>query len=157
MKPSADVLIAADCAPSPTMIGSVATPVATRFAEPPFSTYVLAHLPGWTGASVVAWALVALGILPVWVGLLLAGAMAAKDVVSYRSMRRYYTPEPAERRLVDQRAVAVTRLSPHGMVRVRGELWQARISSREAVPEGAIVRVRDVQGLLLIVESASDT
>lgn len=135
----------------------MATPVGTRLTEPPFSTYVLAHLPGWTGAVVVAWALVALAILPVWVGVLLAGAVVAKDVLSYRTMRRYYTPEPAERRLVDQGAVAVTQLSPHGMVRVRGELWQARVASGVPVAEGARVRVRDVQGLLLIVELWTDT
>ncbi|CAN5745857.1 hypothetical protein BH24ACI5_BH24ACI5_03800 [soil metagenome] len=138
------------------MVGSIATPVGIRLTEPPFSTYVLAHLPGWTGATVAAWALVALAVLPAWVGVMLAVTMVAKDVVSYRSMRRYYTPEPAERRLVDHGALVVTRLSPQGMVRVRGELWQARIISGEPVPEGAIVRVRDVQGLLLIVESASD-
>jgi membrane-bound serine protease (ClpP class) len=131
--------------------------VPTRFTEPPCSTYLLAHLPGWTAATVIAWALVALAILPVWVGVLLAAAVVAKDVVAYRTMRRYYTPEPSERRLVGQGGVAVTQLAPHGMVRVRGELWQARIVSRVPVAEGALVRVRDVQGLLLIVESVSDT
>ena len=129
----------------------------TRFTEPPFSTYVLAHLPGWTAATVIAWALVALAILPVWVGVLLAAAVVAKDVVSYRTMRRYYTPEPSERRLVGQGGVAVTQLSPHGMVRVRGELWQAQIVSAVFVADGALVRVRDVQGLLLIVELSTET
>lgn len=127
--------------------------MAPRFTEPPFSTYVLAHLAGWTLALLVVWVLAALGVLSVWVGALLAATMVAKDVLSYRAMRRYYTPEPAERRLVDQRAVAVTPLSPRGLVRVRGELWQACISSGEGVPAGALVRVRDVQGLLLIVDS----
>ena len=129
----------------------------TRFTEPPFSTYVLAHLPGWTAAAVITWALVALAVLPVWVGVLLAAAVVAKDVASYRTMRRYYTPEPSERRLVGQGGVAVTPLSPQGMVRVRGELWQARIVSAVCVAEGAVVRVRDVQGLLLIVELSAET
>jgi membrane-bound serine protease (ClpP class) len=131
--------------------------VRTRFTEAPFSTYLLAHLPGWTAATVIAWAFGALAILPVWVCVLLAAAVVAKDVVSYRTMRRYYTPEPSERRLVGQGGVAVTQLSPLGMVRVRGELWQARIVSAVSVAEGAVVRVRDVQGLLLIVEPVSGT
>lgn len=128
----------------------------SRLTEPPLFTYVLAHLPGWIGATVAAWALGSLAVLPVWVGALLAGAMIAKDVLSYPSMRRYYTPDPAERRLVDQQAVAVTRLSPRGMVRVRGELWQARVVPDGTVTEGTFLRVRDVQGLLLIVEPAPD-
>ncbi|MBA3887822.1 MAG: NfeD family protein [Acidobacteria bacterium] len=131
--------------------------MAARFIEPPFSTYVLAHLPGWTAAVIIAWVVVDFGGLPFWVGALLVATLAAKDVVSYRTMRRYYTPEPAEKRLVDYPAVAVTPLSPRGLVRVRGELWQARISSVEVVPQGALVRVRDVEGLLLIVESATES
>jgi membrane protein implicated in regulation of membrane protease activity len=131
--------------------------VAARFSQPPFSTYVLAHLPGWTAVVIIAWLVVDFGGFPFWVGALLVATLAAKDVVSYRTMRRYYTPDPAEKRLLDYPAVAVTPLSPRGLVRVRGELWQARISSVEVVPEGAPVRVRDVEGLLLIVESATES
>jgi membrane protein implicated in regulation of membrane protease activity len=126
--------------------------VAHRLSEPPLSTYVAAHLPGWSAAALVAWILVALGAVGFWAGALLVGVIVGKDVASYRRKRRYYTPEPAERRLVDQGAVAVTPLTPRGLVRVRGELWQACVASVEVLPEGALVRVRDVQGLLLIVE-----
>jgi membrane-bound serine protease (ClpP class) len=130
--------------------------VPRRLTDPPLSTYVAAHLPGWVAAALVAWALVALGAVAPWAGLLFVGVMVAKDVVSYRRMRGYYTPEPAERRLVNHHAVAVTSLSPRGLVRVRGELWQASLRSVAALPEGAVVRVRDVQGLLLIVEPAQE-
>jgi membrane-bound ClpP family serine protease len=75
-----------------------------------------------------------------------------KDALSYRTMGRYYTPEPPERRLLDHPAVAVTPLTPRGWVRVRGELWRAHISSGHAVPAGAVVRVREVEGLVLVVE-----
>ena len=127
-----------------------------RFTEPPFSTYVVAHLPGWTATLIVAWIMVALFGVQLWVGGVMVATVVLKDVLSYRSMRRYYTPEPAERRLVDQSAVAVTPLAPSGLVRVRGELWQARLMSIEGAPQGALVRVRDVEGLTLIVESAED-
>jgi membrane protein implicated in regulation of membrane protease activity len=136
------------------MIRSVEELVPHRLTEPPLSTYVAAHLPGWTVVMLVAWVLVTLGGVTAWAATLFVALMVGKDVVSYRSKRRYYMPEPAERRLVDHAAVTVTPLAPRGLVRVRGELWQASVGSIDAVPEGALVRVRDVQGLLLIVEPA---
>lgn len=125
--------------------------MARRLTDPPLSTYVAAHLPGWVVALLVAWGLVALAGVQLWVGVVLVGTIVAKDAMAYRTMRRYYTPEPPERRLVDHEAIAVTALTPGGLVRIRGELWQARVTSVEELPEGAQVRVRDVQGLLLIV------
>lgn len=101
---------------------------------------------------VVAWICVAWVGLPLWAGLLLIAAVLGKDVVSYRTMRHYYTPEPPEARLLNRRAVAVTPLAPRGMVRVRGELWQARIRNVERVAEGATVRIIRIEGLLLVVE-----
>jgi membrane protein implicated in regulation of membrane protease activity len=138
------------------VVRSVEDLVPYRLTEPPFSTYVAAHLPGWTVVVLVAWGLVAVGGVTPWAAGLFVALMVGKDVVSYRTKRRYYTPEPAERRLVNHGAVAVTPLAPGGLVRVRGELWQASVESVEAVPEGALVRVRDVRGLLLIVEPAVD-
>jgi membrane protein implicated in regulation of membrane protease activity len=137
------------------MVRSSEDSVPYRLTEPPFSTYVAAHLPGWTVVVLVAWGLVVIGGVTGWAAMLFVALMIGKDVVSYRTKRRYYTPEPAERRLVDQAAVAVTPLAPRGLVRVRGELWQASVESLDVVPEGALVRVRDVQGLLLIVEPAT--
>jgi len=43
-------------------------------------------------------------------------------------------------------------LDPVGQVYAHGELWRARAPDDEEVPRGARVRVRDVQGLTLIVE-----
>jgi hypothetical protein len=39
------------------------------------------------------------GVTP-WAGAVFVGVMVGKDVVLYRRWRRYYSPEPAERRLV---------------------------------------------------------
>jgi membrane-bound serine protease (ClpP class) len=51
--------------------------------------------------------------------------------------------------------VAHTDLDPAGTVLVHGELWEAR--ARERIPQGARVRVREIEGLTLRVESAPET
>jgi membrane-bound serine protease (ClpP class) len=49
-------------------------------------------------------------------------------------------------------AVVRSPLSPTGQVEVRGELWQASLEGASTLPAGASVRVRGIEGLLLIVE-----
>jgi membrane-bound serine protease (ClpP class) len=51
--------------------------------------------------------------------------------------------------------VAYTDLNPAGKVLVRGEYWEARAA--EHIPQGARVRVREIEGLTLRVESAPET
>src|SRR5208337_4349871 len=51
--------------------------------------------------------------------------------------------------------VAQTDLDPAGKVLVRGEYWEARAAER--IPQGARVRVREIEGLTLRVESAPET
>jgi len=51
--------------------------------------------------------------------------------------------------------VAYTDLEPTGKVLVRGELWTARAALR--IPQGTRIRVRDLDGLTLQVESAPET
>jgi membrane-bound serine protease (ClpP class) len=51
--------------------------------------------------------------------------------------------------------VARTDLDPAGEVLVHGELWVARTSGR--IPQGTRVRVREIEGLTLVVESAQET
>ncbi|HXW16360.1 MAG TPA: nodulation protein NfeD [Terriglobia bacterium] len=51
--------------------------------------------------------------------------------------------------------VAQTELDPGGEIIVHGELWKARTSGR--IPQGARVRVREIEGLTLVVESAPET
>jgi membrane-bound serine protease (ClpP class) len=50
----------------------------------------------------------------------------------------------------DSVGVARTDLTPSGKVMVRGELWEAR--ALENIRSGTRVRVRQVEGLTLIVE-----
>jgi membrane protein implicated in regulation of membrane protease activity len=126
-----------------------------RLPGPPLSTYLVAHVPGWTAVCVLAWAAVTWFGVPRSTGILVVVVVLLKDALTYRTMRRYYTPEPSERRLVDHRGVAVTPLAPGGWVRVRGELWRAHVASGPPVAPGSAVRVCHVEGLVLIVEQPS--
>lgn len=54
--------------------------------------------------------------------------------------------------MIGGRAIALTPLAPGGQVEIRGELWQARLHSDASLPVGAMVSVREIDGLVLIVE-----
>jgi membrane-bound ClpP family serine protease len=56
--------------------------------------------------------------------------------------------------MVGAEGIALSRLNPRGFVRVRGEIWQAEQAhgANGEILEGARVRVRDVRGLLVLVE-----
>jgi membrane-bound serine protease (ClpP class) len=52
--------------------------------------------------------------------------------------------------------IARTPLNPYGQIAIRGELWQATLQSPGSqLPVGASVRVRSVDGLLLVVEATN--
>ena len=51
--------------------------------------------------------------------------------------------------------VAQTDIDPAGEIMVHGELWKARAAAR--IPQGTHVRVRQIEGLTLVVESAQET
>jgi membrane-bound serine protease (ClpP class) len=85
----------------------------------------------------------ALGVavpLSVIIVVLLRFAVAAKR-------RKAVTGEAG---MVDALGVAKTDLEPSGKVLVHGELWEAR--ARQPIAKGARVRVREVEGLTLLVE-----
>jgi membrane-bound serine protease (ClpP class) len=54
--------------------------------------------------------------------------------------------------MIGATAIARTPLSPTGQVEIRGELWQASLPEHAALPTGATVIVKHVEGLVLIVE-----
>jgi membrane-bound serine protease (ClpP class) len=115
--------------------------------------YFLAQVPGWVFAAIVLWALQHWGVLPSIYALGLLVVWVAKDVLLFPVMRRFYEPEPAGKRLIGEAGTTVTALAPDGLVRVHGVLWRAR--SEQEVPAGATVRVREVDGLTLIVAAAA--
>jgi membrane-bound serine protease (ClpP class) len=56
--------------------------------------------------------------------------------------------------MIDAVGVAQTDLDLEGKVLVRGEIWEAR--ARQKIPKGTKVRVREINGLILLVEPASE-
>jgi membrane protein implicated in regulation of membrane protease activity len=121
-----------------------------------FLRYLLIQLPGYV---ILALAMTALHL---WLGLALwicAVAMAAwivKDIALFPLVRRSYdirqTPVRQEG-LVGTEAVAEEDLDPSGYVRVRGELWRARLRADEGeVHCGERLRVRGLEGMTLVVE-----
>ncbi len=57
--------------------------------------------------------------------------------------------------MIDSIGVARTDLEPEGKVLVHGELWDARAQQR--IPRGARVRVREIDGLTLLVEPVAES
>jgi membrane-bound serine protease (ClpP class) len=54
-------------------------------------------------------------------------------------------------------AIVRTPLCPTGQVEIRGELWQAALRGSASLAVGSTVFVRGIEGLVLIVEPATDT
>jgi membrane protein implicated in regulation of membrane protease activity len=116
-------------------------------------TYLVASCIDWILVGVLGWAAARWLGLTGWVAAAVVGAWIAKDLLMYRSMRRYYEAQPSERRIVGEEGVTLCRLDPSGFVRVHGEIWQAHMEADEhPLEEGAPIRVCDVTGLVLRVE-----
>jgi len=57
--------------------------------------------------------------------------------------------------MIDSIGTAQTDLEPQGKIFVHGEIWEARSDGK--IPKGARVRVREIDGLTLVVEPASES
>ena len=115
-------------------------------------SYLLVQVPGWFVAGLVLWGLHRWGVLGAPYAAALLVIWIAKDLLLFPAMRRFYEPEPVGQRMVGESGTAVTALTPHGLVRVRGELWKAQ--SDDEIAPGARVCVLGVQGLTLLVREA---
>ncbi len=98
-------------------------------------------------------AIVGLFLLPSPWGVVAVGAAVAVEVlevVFWRRFLRRYRLRVGPETLVGMRAEVVQPCSPVGLVRVRGELWNARASA--PVDAGETVIVSGMDGLTLRVE-----
>jgi membrane protein implicated in regulation of membrane protease activity len=94
--------------------------------------------------------------VPAWPGLIVLGVWIAKDLLLFPSARRYYESQPPQRRMIGEEGEALCRLDPEGFARVRGEIWQVRAADdTAAIQAGAPVRVREAQGMRLLVDPVS--
>jgi membrane-bound serine protease (ClpP class) len=69
---------------------------------------------------------------------------------------RFSTPTIGREWMIGQTGEAVVDVSPEGVVRVDGGLWRARANRATPIKAGEPIRVAEVQGLLLRVESPAD-
>lgn len=101
----------------------------------------------------VVLAILGLFLLPSpWGVVILGGAVAVEvlELLFWKRFLRRYRLRVGPEALLGMRADVVRPCSPVGVVRVRGELWNARASS--PVESGQTVIVAGVDGLTLHVE-----
>jgi membrane-bound serine protease (ClpP class) len=101
----------------------------------------------------VVLAIVGLFLLPSPWGVVALGAAVAVEVLELLFWRRFlrrYRLRVGPETLLGMRAEVVQPCSPVGLVRVRGELWNARASA--PVDSGQTVTVSGMDGLTLRVE-----
>jgi membrane protein implicated in regulation of membrane protease activity len=121
-------------------------------------TYLIVHAADWLAIAAIGYAAVRWSGIPAWIPLLIGVGWIAKDLLSYPLLRCYYESEPPQKRMIDNRGEAMTRLAPDGQVRVRGEIWEASLVDRTSTLErGESVRVRGINGLMLLVERDSSS
>ena len=121
-----------------------------------FVRYVAFQAPGWVLAGCAAWWLVAHAGLAPRIGAIGWALYVLKDFALYPWVRdSYVAGDPAAAALlVGRTGTAREPLDPKGYIRVGAELWRAELAPGcAAVAAGARVRVREVRGLTLIVES----
>jgi membrane-bound ClpP family serine protease len=104
-------------------------------------------------AVIALWVLPFLGIeIPVPITILLALALGAWAVIIYRLGSRAMGRKTAagQSSMVGTMGVALEKLNPEGMVRIRGELWQSYAAQGE-IDAGVAVKVVSQEGLKLVV------
>ena len=121
--------------------------------------YWLFQLPGWTITSLVLYGFHRWFELPGWGAAAIMVVLVVKDAVLFPFLRHAYDTnvKTGVEQLVGHSAVTWEDLSPEGFVRIRGELWRARLGDpAQTVPAGSTVRVESGKGLLLIVSARGD-
>lgn len=125
-----------------------------------FTKYVLLQVPSWL---ILAFLLIGLRHwidLPLWVAVGLFALWVVKDFVLYPFVRSAYESNAptGSKQLIGAQGVVHEQLDPNGYVQVNGELWRAIAEpSDQPIPSGTPIRVREADGLTLIVSADTDT
>ncbi len=86
------------------------------------------------------------GLITLWV---------LKDIIMYPLVWRAYDPKGSNgaNSMLGAQGVAENRLAPSGYIRVQGELWKTEVmGGGPPIERGTNVRVREVSGLILLVQ-----
>jgi membrane protein implicated in regulation of membrane protease activity len=124
---------------------------------PTFVRYLLFQLPQWVLLALFLWFLVDRTAVPVWATIGFFLVWVAKDLAIYPIVRPAYETDHriGAERLIGSRGVAHETLDPEGYVRINGELWKARVESKDPpVAKDSAVTVTGARGLLLTVKAA---
>jgi membrane protein implicated in regulation of membrane protease activity len=119
--------------------------------------YTLLQIPGLIALVLILLLAKRWVDLPVWLNISILTLWIVKDAVLFPFVWRAYDKEqPGDPlSMIGQRAIAQERLNPNGYASVRGELWKVEIAEGEPpVEEGTVLRVKEMQGLKLVVERA---
>ena len=113
----------------------------------------------WTGIGMVAFTTGSLFLFtefrPTWIALLVGIVGIATTMFSGMPAMvrtRFGTPTIGRQSMVGLEGTAVSAVDPDGTVRIRGALWRARTNRATPILEGDVVRVVEIDGLLLEVE-----
>ena len=114
----------------------------------------------WTGVGVVAlvvgsFSLFERGLSLSWITLLVG--IVGISVFMFAGMpamvrTRFSTPTIGRQWMIGEVGEAVTEVNPDGVVRIKGAPWRARTNRATPIKAGEVVRVVEVEGLLLEVE-----
>lgn len=121
-----------------------------------FWRYTAFQIPGWIIASLGGWWAHHAMAVPIWLASSILVLWVIKDYALYPFLRSAYELDqrlPIEH-LIGQIGLATAQLTPDGYIKVRGELWLARIENDgEVVNRGDPVKVSGVDGSALVVQS----
>jgi membrane protein implicated in regulation of membrane protease activity len=116
--------------------------------------YALFQVPEWVAAAVVLLGLAEWVGLPFWTTAGFFTVWLIKDIALYPLVRTAYESDvrTGVEQLVGEKGVAQESLDPHGMVRVRGELWQAETEPNEQrIDPNSEISITGAYGMTLIV------
>ncbi|HEY2428951.1 MAG TPA: NfeD family protein, partial [Acidimicrobiales bacterium] len=107
------------------------------------AAYLSGALTLYRGQSVSVWIVAATAVLLV---LFMVNGMPAMV------RTRFSTPTIGRQSMIGELGIAVSGVDPDGTVKVHGAPWRARTNRATPIPEGEIIRVVAIDGLLLEVE-----
>ncbi len=119
-----------------------------------FQRYLLFQIPGWILGAIILFVFREWIGLPLWGSVLLYSLYVGKDFVLYPFLSVAYQAgaKTGAEQFIGEIATVKTKLDLDGYVRVRGELWKARLTpGSAAIEQGAQVRVEAVHRMTLIV------
>ncbi|MBI4524123.1 MAG: NfeD family protein [Deltaproteobacteria bacterium] len=124
----------------------------------PWKKYALFQAPGCVAATLALVGIMKWVDLPLWAAVGLFFVWVIKDIALYSLVRTAYESDvkTGVEQLVGEKGVAQEWLDPRGMVRVRGELWQAEAEPRDQrIEPNSEIRITGAHGMTLIVSLRS--